>query len=291
MAIYTGVADANGDFTVPFSSNYTGGQKITVTAEKDSAAKSIELFAPSEPVPPVSTGFIQFSGSAVDFPQNIGEVKLTGFTGAIGASTFYANEAGVLWKRATKLTIENGPTAVESSAFYGWGSTQTLVLPESVTSIGNSAFYNWVSATSLVIPDAVTSIASLAFYGWQSAKSLTLPNSIFSILDGSFQNWIAATDLVVPNSVETIGGDSFRGWNAATSLTISSAIASIGTRAFGDWGSCAVVTCLATTPPTIASNTFLNIPAGCIFKVPAASVAAYQAAANWSAFASRIQAI
>ena len=39
-----GVADLNGDFTVPFSSNYTSGQKITVTAEKDSATKTIELF-------------------------------------------------------------------------------------------------------------------------------------------------------------------------------------------------------------------------------------------------------
>lgn len=46
---------------------------------------------------------------------------------------------------------------------------------------------------------------------------------------------------------------------------------------------------LPTTPPTLANtNAFTAIPADCIIYVPAASLAAYQAATNWSTYASRM---
>mgnify|MGYP001618506052 FL=1 len=42
MPTVTGTADANGDFNIALGANYTSGEKITVTAEKDSAEKTIE---------------------------------------------------------------------------------------------------------------------------------------------------------------------------------------------------------------------------------------------------------
>ncbi|WP_180003628.1 MULTISPECIES: leucine-rich repeat protein [unclassified Acinetobacter] len=246
MAIYTGVADANGDFNIPFSTNYTGGQKVTVTAEKDSATKSIELYAPSEVA---GGGAIQFSGSLVDFPLAIGDVTLgDGITGIIQHSALRRHD----------------DTSARSIGHY---------------------------ATGLTIVGDVTRINQYAFADWRNAKFLNLPATLSYINAWSFENWRMADFLVLPEGVETIADSAFRYWQAATYLDIPSTILSIGNTSFGNWLACTEVTCRAITPPTISSSTFQNLNASCVFKVPAASVAAYQAAPNWSAFAARIQAI
>lgn len=219
MTIYTGVADANGDFKVPFSSNYTGGQKITVTAEKDGATKSIELFAPSDTL---GGGAIQFSGSLANFPQDIGGVVLTGLSGDIGNTAFFSTFSGEWCAKATSLEIKDGVTSIGSSAFTGWTSSKSLILPEGLLTISQQAFQSWGAAKNLTLPSTITSLSSEVFSGWSS---------------------------------------------------------------------CDEVICKAVNPPAITSTTFYKLKSTCIFKVPAASVAAYQAAANWSAFASRIQAI
>ena len=76
-----------------------------------------------------------------------------------------------------------------------------------------------------------------------------------------------------------------------TSIELPASLTNIGLYGLSDLTVCEEIICRAITPPSIASNTFNGLKSTCIFKVPAASVAAYQAATNWSAFASRIQAI
>lgn len=246
MAIYTGVADANGDFTVPFSSNYTGGQKVTVTAEKDSATKTIELFAPSDVI---GGGVIQIDGTYDNFPLNIGNITLSSeITGVIQAFAFRPHtdtQSRSMFIYAKGLTILGDVVGINTYAFYGWTSATFLNLPESLTTLGTYAFQGWVAALSLDLPINVLTIPNYCFYGWTSALK----------------------------------------------LEIHSGVTSIGSSAFYNWTSCNEVICRALTPPSIAANTFQNIKSTCIFKVPAESVATYQGATNWSAFASRIQAI
>lgn len=246
MAIYTGVADANGDFTVPFSSSYTGAQKITVIAEKNGAQKSIELYAPSE----VSGGgVIQFSGTLNDFPQNVGNVTITGLSGTIKSYAFAAT-GGIL---------------------------------------GNNI---WSSATGLEIKSAIETIESYAFNSWVNSKILILPISVKYIADNAFNTWSGFTGrLSLPDSLLTIGTASFQNWNKCTEVVLGTSLISIGGFGLGNLSSCNSITIKATTPPTITSSTFNGLKSTCIFKVPAGSVAAYQAAPNWSAFAARIQAI
>ncbi|MFZ0024344.1 leucine-rich repeat domain-containing protein [Acinetobacter sp.] len=242
MAIYTGVADANGDFTVHFSSNYTSGQKVTVTAEKDSATKSIELHAPSEAETPAG---ILFSGSMVDYPQNIGVVNLSGTVGVIPSYAFYRNFDSAIGAWATGLIIGNEVTAIGDGAFYYWSNIKNLTIGTSVISIGSDAF-----------------------------------NSILEVLE-----------IKLPNSVQTIGYMSFYGASKCKKVDIGSGILTIAALAFQNLDICEQLICRATIPPTIQSNTFQNLNATCVIKVPASSVAAYKAKANWKAFASRIQAI
>ena len=242
MAIYTGIADTNGDFIVPFSSAYAAGQKIIVTAEKDAATKTIELFAPSGVT---GGGAIQFSGDLSSFPNNIGEISLFDITGTIGNYCFFSTNANEMWAKATGLHL----------------------------------------------PDGVTDIGFYSLYGWALAKVLTLPNTLKTIGNQSFSNWSSLLTLTIPNNVTTIGADAFYNCSSLTSLTIGSSVNYINAGAFGELSSCNEITCLATVPPTITSSTFQSLKSTCIFKVPAASVNAYKAASNWSAFAARIQAI
>ena len=238
MAIYTGVADGNGDFTIPFSTNYTSGQKVTVTAEKDASTKSIELFAPSE----VIGEAIKISGSWDNFPANIGTVTIT----------------------------MNGTIA--SGAFWYTGAN-----------------YGFSNATGLVIKEC-TGIGFYAFKSWEKITSLTLDVSV-KIIDGfAFESCSALLNIVLPGVVNVDVG-AFRYCGAVLSVDIGTAIITIGGAAFEYLSSCNQVICRALSPPTIASNSFGNIKSTCIFKVPAESVAAYQAAPNWSDYAARIQAI
>lgn len=268
MATYTGVADANGDFTIPFSSLYTSGEKITVTAEKDAATKTIELYAPGEVT---GGGVIQFTGNLTSFPNNIGGVVITGITGVIGQYAFASNSnSGSIWGKATSLTIADGVTELKSNSFDSWGLAKSLKIANTVTIIGSNAFTSWGNCESIDFSSTtlLTTIGSSAFQSWAKLKSLVIPNSVTTISDMAFFNC-----------------------NTATALTIGSSVTSIGGNTFALWSLCAEIKCLCTTPPIITNSTFSGLNGSCIIKVPAASVAAYQAAANWSSFAARIQAI
>lgn len=220
MAIYTGVADANGDFTVPFSSNYTGGQKITVTAEKDSELKTIELYAPSEVT---GGGVIQFSGTLEQFPSNIGVITFIGIEGVIQPYAFAAN----------------------SNNFNMFKVATGLVLPMGITEIAEAAFYNWKNCESVSIPSSVQRFGALAFYNNLKLTQFECGDGVLSIGEGCWMDCLLLQEFVIHT----------------------------------------------TTPPTAGNNMFAGTHSSLVIKVPAAAVAAYQAAPQWSAYASRIQAI
>lgn len=263
MATYTGTADAGGNFTIGFGgNNYTSAQKVTVTASKDGNSKSVQLYAPADTS---GGGVIQFSGTMTNFPDNVGGVTVTGINGQIKTEAFAAYYNGHIWKKATSLTIGSG-----------------------VTIIGTYAFSSWTSATALTIPASVTTISDYAFNTWSALTTLNLASGLQTIGASAFLGCSALTSITVPNSVTTIANQAFYSCTSATLIQIGSAVTSIGSNAFYNAVACAELRCLPTTPPAIISNTFLNIKSTCVIKVPAASLAAYQAAANWSAYASKM---
>lgn len=268
MATYTGVADANGDFTVSFGSDaYTGGQKVIVTAERDSATKSIELHAPSSVV---GGGTIQFSGSLDNFPENIGVVTISGLTGTIGGQAFFSSGGGAFFAHALGLVVGDGVTSMLPQSFDGWSIAESLNLPTTLTSIGNYAFQNWYALKAIDIPDSVITIGNYAFNNATSGSALSL---------------------TIGSRCTTIGQEAFWNQQLLTNADIGASVTTMGQWACGNWTSCNQIIMRSITPPTIQANTFSSLKSTCIIKVPAASVAAYQAAPNWSAFASRIQAI
>ena len=242
MTTYTGTADANGDFNISFGGNsYASGQKVTITAEKNGATKSIELFAPADTT---GGGAIQFSGTLNNFPVNVGVVTLsTEISGYIAAKCFAAELLG-------------------------------------------SRFGNY--PTGLKILGAVTEIRSDAFYAWGNATLLILPNVLQYLRSSAFERWDKLAEIIIPNSVLAIDSYCFRYASLCKKITLGTSLSNIDSAAFSGAVACDEINCLRTTPPTIRSDTFLNLKATCVIKVPASSLAAYQTAANWSAHASKM---
>lgn len=221
MTTYTTVADSNGDFTVPFSSNYTSGQKITVVAEKSGATKSIELFAPSSVT---GGGTITWTGTAVNFPGNIGEVTIGGGVNAgIADFAFYVGANPTFGGQATGLTI-TAATSIGSYALRGWSSSKFLNLPSTLTSIAVSAFYGWSAALSLVIPNSVITIDNDAFLGWGNATSLTIGSSVTTIGSYAFSNWGKVLEMrVLATTPPNISSTTFQGLNSTCVIKVPSA--------------------------------------------------------------------
>ncbi|MEE1019949.1 MAG: T9SS type A sorting domain-containing protein, partial [Bacteroidales bacterium] len=97
--------------------------------------------------------------------------------------------------------------------------------------------------------------------------------------------------VTIPNSVTSIEYYAFTECSSLTSVTIGNGVAYIGSSAFIDCNFLQNVTCLATTPPTLADNPVFPNPNTATLTVPCGSLEAYSAQTSiWSIlFADRIE--
>lgn len=287
MTTYTGVADANGDFNIPFSENYTSGQKLVVTSEKDSAVKSIELFAPSEAI---SGGAIRFSGTWNNFPLNLGIMTLKSDITSIGDKAFKAGSTSdkSIAGSITGIVLDAVQT-IGTEAFMNCGSLLSVDLGPSIKTIKSYAFYSCIKLQSVNLPNSVTTVEDSAFNYLPAATTLNIGTGLTGINSAAFQSWTNFTgELVIPNNVTYIGSAAFSGWDKAKKLKLGSGLTSISSSAFANWISCDEINILATTPPAAGSSFLSSLKSTCVIKVPAASLSAYQSAANWTVHASKM---
>ena len=220
------------------------------------------------------------AGGVVNIPQSLDDHRVT----VIGESAFedcasltsvripYAVKT--IGRKAfdectslTNITFGNSETAIGEQAFYGCTSLTNVTIPDSVTTIGRAAFHTCTSLTNVTIPDAVTTIGNYAFNRCLSLTSVTIPDAVTTIGRSAFRNCASLMSVTIPDAVETIGAHAFRTCSLLTSVTVE-----------------------ATTPPTLNDdNAFIGNGAGRKIYVPAASVAAYQGATNWSTYAADIE--
>lgn len=202
--------------------------------------------------------------------------------------------AQIVDKSVTSVSEEDlkGITTIGNYAFDNCSSLTSITIPDGVTSIGNDAFFKCMSLTSITIPDSVTSIGSDAFKGCSGLTSITIPNSVKSIGQGAFDSCTSLTNITIPDGVTFIIVYTFTNCKSLTSITIPDSVTSISPYAFAQCSTNTELggtyTILATTPPTIQSNTFKNAKINKII-VPKGRLAAYKSATNWSAYADKIE--
>lgn len=166
----------------------------------------------------------------------------------------------------------NNITTIESMAFIG-ALMNGLVLPNTISVLGTGCF-NSAYITTLTVPPLVT----------------VLPSRAFSYIQPVYNNETGEElpiNIILPQNLTKIGTSCFEGAQIKQ-VTIPDTVTEIGDWAFNYCDQLASITCLAATPPALGSGAFGSQTAGFTIKVPAASVAAYKAATNWSSYADYI---
>ena len=100
----------------------------------------------------------------------------------------------------TSVTIPDGVTSIEDSAFEECRNLKNVTIPNSVTSIGNFAFRECRSLRSVTIPNGVTSIGESAFESCVKLMSVTIPDSVTSIEDFVFNECKKLNDFTCPST-------------------------------------------------------------------------------------------
>ena len=187
------------------------------------------------------------------------------------------------------ITIPSGVTRVFDGMFYTCRSLASVAIPSSVTSISTYVFYTCSSLRSVTIPDSVTSIEAYAFYYCYSLASITIPSGVTSMANNAFNYCQRLAHAPIPSLVTSIGNNVFQNCTSLASITIPSTVTSIGNSAFYNCYGVAEYHIKPTTPPTLGTTVFNNISSDCIIYVPSAKLTDYQAAENWSVYASYMQ--
>lgn len=166
-----------------------------------------------------------------------------------------------------------------------------LNIPTSVKNIEKRAFGNCFGFSGeLVIPDSVVSVGEEAFYQCPFS-SLKLSNNLTTISKGTFYYCDSLKgEVVLPDSVTTINDNAFKMCWFLTKFTFSASVTTIGNQVLNSCQRLTEIVVLSTTPPTLGTAVFDGTN-DCPIYVPAGSVEVYKNATNWSAYASRIQAI
>ena len=166
-----------------------------------------------------------------------------------------------------RVFLGNGATSINQNAFQGCYSLAQITIPSGVTSINQNAFQNCYSLAQITLPSGVTNIGERAFQNCYSLAQITLPSGIIRIDNFVFSNCYSLASITLLSGITSIGNYAFQNCYSM---------------AFYDFTACTAV-------PTLSnSNAFINIPADCEIRVPAALLDEWKAATNWATYASHI---
>ena len=181
--------------------------------------------------------------------------------------------------------------------FYGCYNLTSVTLSNNITSLPSAieqanpyatAYYygffeNCSSLTTITIPNSVTSIGEEAFKNCSSLTSVTIGNSLTSIGDSAFANCDNLTSVSLDMS--SIPANLFPQSTILQNLTLGENVTSIASGAFNNYSFLQNITCLATTPPTLADNTVFPYPNIATLTVPCGTLEAYSSPTSfWNMF-------
>lgn len=143
-----------------------------------------------------------------------------------------------------------------------WGDGTVETFDTASTTINTHTYTDGKTEHTIAI-SGLTSIDVDAFSFCDSLMSITISNSVTSIRDGAFNHCGSLTSVAIPDGVTSIGMGTFSNCTKLTQLIL-----------------------FPSTPPTLGTDVIPNNVQS--IYVQQSSKTAYQAATNWTTFASKI---
>jgi len=133
-----------------------------------------------------------------------------------------------------RVTIPEGYTSIEYSAFADCTELTEIKLPESLTSIGGWAFEGCTGLTGITFPEGLTSIEHNTFEGCTGLTEINLPKRLTSIMGAAFSGCTGLTKIIFPEGLTTINYDAFSGCTGLTNIKLPKGLTSLSPDAFAD---------------------------------------------------------
>lgn len=221
---------------------------------------------------------------------NIGQPQIS----SLGSRVFQSctSIASLDFSQSTFPTI-SGTSA--GGGCQGCTNLETVILPSTCTTLSHSSFKSCSKLATINLENVVT-VATQAFDGAKLTGEFNLSKA--TVLDSYCFRSCKITKVFMPKLTQTYGtsgttnSGSFGGNSQLTYVDIGPNCTQIGYRTFQNCSSLQIVICRATSVPTMQSSVFANTNSTFKIYVPYSSdhsiLAAYQAATQWSTYASRI---
>ena len=171
----------------------------------------------------VKNGTLTISNSAL----TSGRTKLTSVTLPEGL-TRINNSAFANYQALENINIPNTVTVLATSAFEHSGIKE-IIIPDSVKTIGSNCFKN-SELESIVLPDTDITLG-MGCFSYTPLKSIRLPNTLKALENSIFAN-SSLVSITIPDSVETIEYNFFAGCKSLETVVIPESVTSIGNRTF-----------------------------------------------------------
>lgn len=198
---------------------------------------------------------------------------------------------GSLQIPATATNADDGVTytvtEIDSRAFYTCDALTAVEIPSSVTSIGQLAFAFCTSLADIELPSGLKQIGFQAFNSCAYINDLTNWGEDGTIYIGNYiiQAMSSATGVItVAEGTTGTANGAFYGCTHLERIVLPASITMIGAIAFQDCLAMDTLEILATNPPSLGHNAFLNNENFTVL-VPCHSASTYSASSSWRGFA------
>ena len=214
-----------------------------------------------------------YSLVSITFPSGVTDTGVQAFNSCYGLKS---------------VSLPSTITTVETQSFGSAYSLEKVSLPSGLNNIKSNAFSYCYALHGIKIPNTVTSIGSNAFQYCYNIDTITFPNGVTGTGDKIFQGCANLRNITIANYVSAITVSEFSGC-MFTSIIIPSSIEYIYNSAFSGCQAAAEYHVLSTTPPTLGTTVFYNIPSDCIIYVPRGYLNTYKTATGWADYATYMQ--
>jgi len=135
--------------------------------------------------------------------------------------------------RLTDISIPEGVTSIEKSAFALCSGIRSVSIPDSVTVIGQDAFYACKSLERVVIPDSVKHIGSQAFANCRNLRFFKIPEQTRRVDSWAFRG-VSASPECYPDGFIIHNHELLQYTGTAREIIIPDSVTKVRDTAFAD---------------------------------------------------------